>query len=212
MTDRTFRAVVAAVLVGALALAVVVVFVLLPRSTEPAPSASPTTSPVPTASPVPTPVPTIAPTASAGPAFVAPEVVSVGLVPRGASSSQTLVLKFVESSVDAIPNAPGSFRLTLTDQAGDGSTVAFVGTASVDAPGSLGATARLVAPNVLMVSIEGADIYNLEPITINGLGISASSTAAIGALNAELGGFTGSLVTGAAGNVLASPGSVIAGS
>ena len=100
--------------------------------------------------------------------------------------------------------------MTLADHAGDGSTVAFVGTPSVDAPGSLGATATLVAPNVLMVSIVASDTLNIEPITISGLGIRASSTAAIGSVTAELNGFTGSMATGAASNVLASPGSVIA--
>jgi hypothetical protein len=205
MSERTFRAVVASVLVGALALAVIVATVaFLPRSPEPSPSASVVTS----AAPGPT--RTLAPTRIPGPVFMAPDVVSVGLTARGASSGKTLVLQFVESSVDAIPDAAGSFQVTLADHAGDGSTVAFVGTPSVVAPGSLGATATLVAPNVLMVSIVASDTLNVELITISGLGISASSTAAIGSLNAELDDFTGSLATGAARNVLASPGSVIA--
>ncbi len=99
--------------------------------------------------------------------------------------------------------------MTLADHAGDGSTVAFVGTPVVGAPGSLGATARLIAPNVLMVSIVASDTVNVEPITISGLGIKVSSTAAIGPLKAELNAFTGSLATGAANNALASPGSVV---
>lgn len=205
MSERTFRAVVASVLVGALALAVIVATVVfLPRSPEPSPRASVVTS----AAPGPT--RTLAPTRIPGPVFVAPDVVSVGLISRGASSDKTLVLQFVESSVDAIPDAAGSFQVTLADHAGDGSTVAFVGTPSVGAPGSLGATATLIAPNVLVVSIVASDIFNVEPITISGLGISASSTAGIGSVNAELDDFTGSLATGAARNVLASPGSVIA--
>jgi hypothetical protein len=205
MSERTFRAVVAAVLIGALALAVVVSIALLPRSTEPMPSPStairPPTSPTPSAAPTPT----------AGPVFTASGVVSVGLISRGTSSGRTLVLQFLEPSIDAIPNAPGSFRVTLTDQAGDGSTVSFVGEPLVSAPGSLGATATLEAPNVLMISIEASDTINVEPITISGLGIQATSTAAIGVVTAELNGFTGSLATGAARNFLASPGSVIAG-
>jgi hypothetical protein len=206
MSERTFRAVVASVLVGTLVLAVIVATaVFLPRSPEPSPSASVVTSAAPS------PLRTLAPTPIAGPVFAAPDVVSVGQISRGASSSKTLVLQFLEPSIDAIPDAPGSFRVTLADHAGDGSTVAFVGTPSVDAPGSLGATATLVAPNVLMVTIVASDTFNVEPITISGLGIRASSTAAIGSLNAELDGFTGSLATGAARNLLASPGSVIAG-
>lgn len=204
MSERTFRGVVASVLVGAFALVVVVAAVVfLPPSPGPSPSASATI-----AAPGPTPI--VAPTRIPGPVFATPDVVRVGQISRGASSGMTLTLHFVESSVDAIPDAPGSFRVTLADHAGDGSTVAFVGTPSVDAPGSLGATATLLTPNVLMVSIVASDTLNIEPITISGLGISASSTAAIGSVTAELNGFTGSMATGAASNVLASPGSVIA--
>lgn len=163
-------------------------------------------------SPAPTQIPqrSLAPTRIPDPVFVAPGVVSVGQISRGAGSGTTLVLEFIESSADAIPNAAGSFRVTLSDHAGDGSTVGFIGTPSVAAPGSLGATAILVAPNALMVSIVASDIYNVESITISGLGLGASATAAIGSVNAELKGFTGSLATGAASNILASPGSVIA--
>jgi hypothetical protein len=204
MSERTFRAVVAAVLVGALALAVVVAAAVLgPHSAEPSPSVSAT------ASPVTTPTPSVPPTPVAGPVFAAPGVVSVGLVPRGASSGMTLVLRFLEPSDAAIPNGAGSFRVTLTDQAGDGSTVAFVGTPVVGAPGSLGATAALTAPNVLMVRIVASDTLNVEPITISGLGIKASSTAAVGPVHAVLSGFTGSLASGSANDSLASPGSVV---
>jgi hypothetical protein len=61
-----------------------------------------------------------------------------------------------------------------------------------------------------MVSIVASDTVNVEPITISGLGIKVSPTAAIGPLKAELNAFTGSLASGAASNVLASPGSVAA--
>jgi hypothetical protein len=205
MSERTFRAVVASVLVGALALGVVVAAVVLaPRSNQP----RPTPSAVP--SPAATPVTTTAPTPIAGPVFAAPEVVSVGLIQRGAISGPTLVLRFVEPSVDAIPNAPGSFRVTLTDAANDGSTVSFTGTPTIGAPGSLGATTEFSAPNVLLISIVASDNVEVEPITITGLGIRATSTAAIGPIRAELDAFTGSLATGAPSNVLPSPGSVIA--
>lgn len=205
MSEATFRAVVASVLVAALALAVIAaIVVFVPRPPEPVPSGSMTISATPS------PVHSLAPTRIPGPVFEAPGVVSVGQISRGASSGLRLVLEFVESSVDAIPDAPGSLLVTLTDHAGDGSTVTFIGTPAVAAPGSLGATATLVAPNTLMVSIVASDIYNVEPITISGLGVGASSTAGIGSVNAELSGFTGSMATGAASNTLASPGSVIA--
>jgi hypothetical protein len=205
MSERALRGVVALVLVGALVLAIIVASaIFLARSAEPAPDASVAYSPAlgPTRSLAPTPI--------ALPVFGAPAVTAVGLIPRGGSSGRTLVLQFLESSADAIPNAPGSFRVTLTDHAGNGTTVAFVGTPSVAAPGSLGATARLVAANVLLVSIAGSDTRNVEPISISGLGMSASPTAALGSLNAALDDYSGSLATGAASNVLASPGTVIA--
>jgi hypothetical protein len=207
MSEKTFRAVVASVLVGALALAVVVAAVALaPRSSEPTPSPSASRSIQPTV-----PVPSATPTSFAGPVFGPPDVTSVGLIPRGTSSGLTLVLRFVEPTVAAIPNAPGSFEVILTDDAGDGSTVSFVGQPSLDAPGSLGATARFEAPNVLLVSIAASDTVNVEPITITGLGIKAASTAAPGPVHAELDRFTGSLANGTASNLVASPGSVTAG-
>lgn len=205
MTERTFRAVVASVLVGALALAVVVAVAVLPRSMEPVPSASTITSPAANSLQTATPEPVV------GPVFEVPDVVSVGLISRGANSANTLVLQFLESRANAIPHAAGSFRVTLADHAGDGSTVAFGGEPTVIAPGSLGATAAIVAPNVLMVAIVDSDSLNIELITIKGLGISISSTAATGPLNATLTDFEGSLATGAATKNLPSPGTVIAG-
>lgn len=205
MSDRTFRAVVASVLVGALVLAVVVVITLLPRPTAPVPTQAPTASPVVTTAP------SDAPTSTAGPAFGAPEVVSVGTISRGSISDATFVLRLLEPGIDAIPNTPGSFRLTLFDNAGDDRTVSFVGEPSVTAPGTLGATAVLVGPNVLMVNIASADTALVELMTISGLGIRASPTAAIGPVNARLGDFSGSLAGGVAGNVVSSPGTVVAG-
>jgi len=211
MSERTFRAVVASVLVGALALALAITgVVLLRQSSAPSPSASvapnAVVSPKVTAAPPGTPAPTPIP----APAFTA-DVTSVGLIPRGSASSPTLVLQFLESGVDAIPDAAGSFLVTLTDHSGKGATVTFVGTPSVVAPGSLGASAHLVATNVLQVSIRGSDPYNVELMSIRGLGIRASPTAVLGPVQAQLGDFTGSLATGATRNVLASPATVVAG-
>jgi hypothetical protein len=141
--------------------------------------------------------------------FDSPGVVSVGLISRGSASPQTLRLELVEPSVGAIPDAAGALRVTLRDHDGNGSTVAFVGTPSVAAPDSLGATATLVTPNVLMVTIVASDRLNIESITITGLGIEATEQAAIGPLVAEVGDFDGSLSGGLTRDVLPSPGSVI---
>lgn len=201
MSERTFRAVVAAVLVGALALTSVVAFAVLQPSPSPAPSATPTARLAPTAPPTPTP----------RLVFGEVGVTAVGNVPRSGASGTTLVLRFTEPSVDAILNAAGSFTVTLTDQAGVGTTLIFTGTPSLAAPGSLGASAELVAPNVLKVSIAASDLVNIEPITVTGLGISASPEAALGSINATLGAFSGSLAGGVANIVLPPPGTVVAG-
>jgi hypothetical protein len=189
MSERTFRAVVAAVLVGALVLAVVVAFAVLQ---PPAPSSSPTATP--TAQPTPTAPPTPAPTPTPTPQLVFGEVdvTAVGSVPRGGSSGTNLVLRFVESSVDAIPDAEGSFTVTLTDAGGAGGTlVVYTGTPVVDAPGSLGASAEIVGPGVLRIG--------------------AAAEAALGPIGATLGDFGGSLAGGVANVVLPSPGTVVAG-
>jgi hypothetical protein len=204
MSEGTFRAVVAAVLVGALALAAAIAFaVLQPPSPSPAPGATPTARPIATAPPTPAPTPT------PQLAFAEVEVTPVGGVPRGGASGTTLVLRFVESSVDAIPNAEGSFTVTLRDSTGIGTTVAFTGTPAIDAPGSLGATAELVAANVLRISIVASDTFNVEPITITGLGIGASGVAALGPIGARLGDFTGALAAGIATEDVPSPGTVV---
>jgi hypothetical protein len=208
MNERTFRAVVAAVLIGALALAAVVAFAVLQTpSPSPSPGASSTVRVTPTTRPTPVPTPTPTPQLVFGDVGVT----AVGNVPRGGASGATLVLRFVEPAVDAIPGAAGSFTLTLTDHAGVGATLVFTGTPSLDAPGSLGASAELAAGNVLRISIVGSDSLNIEPITVTGLAISASPEAALGAINATLGAFSGSLAGGVANPMLPSPGTVVAG-
>lgn len=208
MSERTFRAVVAAVLVAALALAATVAFaVLQPPSPSPAPGATPNARPTATAPPTPAPTPTPTPQL----VFAEVDVTGVGSVPRGGASGTTLVLRMVESSVDAIPDGAGSFTVTLADSAGVGTTLAFTGSPTIDAPGSLGVTAELSAGNVLRISIVAADIFNIEPITIAGLGIGASDDAALGPVTAGLGDFTGALAAGVANVALPSPGTVVAG-
>jgi hypothetical protein len=206
VSEGAFRAVVAAVLVGALALATVVAFSVLQPLPSPGPSVTPTPLVTPTAPPTPAPTPT--PT----PQLVFGEVglTAVGSVPRGGSSDTTLVLRFTESSVDAIPDAPGSFTVTLADSAGVGTTLAFTGTLSIDAPGSLGAGAELAAGNVLRISIVASDSLNVEPITVTGLGISASGDAATGRITAVVGGFSGAFAAGVANATMPSPGTVVA--
>jgi hypothetical protein len=103
----------------------------------------------------------------------------------------------------------GSFHFILKDQAGN-STVSFVGEPQVAAPGSLGASARLVEPGVLLVSIVASDTLNIEPITITGLAIRTTDEAAIGPLVATADDFDGSLGAGLAAPTLSSPGSVVA--
>ena len=207
MSERTFRAVVAAVLVGALVLAAVVAIVVLqPPAASPGPSAGST--PRPTQQATPTPVPTPTPTPPV--AFAAAALAGVGDVLRGGSSGTEMVLTLTEQAADAIPDAPGSFTVTLADAAGAGATIAFAGAPLLEAPDSLGVTAELVAANVLRISIVASDRANVEPITVTGLRIAAGDDAALGPIGATLGGFEGSLVGGVANAMLPSPGSVVA--
>jgi hypothetical protein len=204
VSERTFRAVIAVVLVGALVLAAFVAFaVLQPPAPSPAPTAGPTTTAAPTSLPTPTPTPQLV--------FGEVGVTAVGSVPRDGASGTTLVLRFVESSVDAIPDAEGSFTVTLADATGAGGMLTFTGTPTLDAPGSLGASAEIVGPGVLRISIVAADQLNIEPITVTGLGIGASAEAALGPISATLGDFEGSLAAGVASVALPSPGIVAAG-
>ncbi len=204
MSERTFRAVVAAVLVGALVLAAIAVFAVLQ---PPTPVAVPTASPRRTAPPTPVPTPTPTPPIALGTIDVTP----VASVARGGASGTTLVLRFVESKIDAIRAASGSFTVTLADSAGAGATITFTGKPTVDAPGWMGATAQLVTGNVLRVSIAMSDRTLLEQFTVTGLGIRATAGAALGPIGATLGDFSGSLAGGVANVVLASPGTVVAG-
>lgn len=202
MSERTFRGVVAVVLVLALVLAVMVAAATLYRpSPTPSPTISPTSQPT---------NPTIAtPTPFSGPVFKAPGVISVGLITRGSNSDATLVIEFVESQASAIPSGIGSFSVRLADSSGDPSTVAFTGTPTVDAPGSLGATATFTAPGVLLIEIVASDPLNIEPLTIKGIGLRADQSTATGPVSATADGFSGSLEGGLLDSRLASPGTVV---
>ena len=204
MSERTFRAVVAAVLVGALALAIAVAAIFLTRSV-PSPSTTPSLG---VSTPEPTSTQTPASTRTPGPALTASAAVGVGQIARGASSAATLVLEFLETSPDTIPDAAGSCVVTLVDHADNGSTLHFVGEPTVIGPGSLGASTVLVSPGVLQLSIVGADPHNVELMTVRGLGIGASTTAAIGQMSARLSGCTGSLSGVATSTIVGPVGSV----
>jgi hypothetical protein len=143
-------------------------------------------------------------------AFLPVELTGVGDVKLGGVSGNTLVLQFTEATPTAILAGPGSLQVTLTDGAGSSDTVGFTGTASLASPGSLGVSATLTRSNVLTVNIVDSDSMNIEPITITGLGISTGPTAALGPINAVIGGCSGSLAGCVASNVLASPGNVVA--
>jgi hypothetical protein len=136
-------------------------------------------------------------------------VTGVGDVAQGATSANGLVLMFTELSPPAIGAGPGSLWVILTDQAGRAGNVTFTGTPSIAAPGSLGATATLSAPTVLTINIVDSDPLNIESMTITGLGISATSIAAVGPINASIAGCTGSLAGCTATSVLPSPGSIV---
>ena len=135
-------------------------------------------------------------TAVAPSAFAAITVGSAGNVPVGGTSANPVSFTFTEQAVASLANASGSFTVTILDSAA-ANTLSFSGTPSTaGSTGSLGATAS-IAGNVLTVKIAGSDLNNIETINVTGLKIAATSAAALGAIGATLGGFTGS-VTGAA--------------
>jgi hypothetical protein len=157
------------------------------------------------------PAPTNPPGPTAPPVALGPvEVQGVGEIAQGGESGSELVLSFTELSMGSIGGGSGSFRVSLTDQAGVADTLAFTGTPSVAGPGSLGATAELAGPNVLTVRIVDSDPANVEPFVVTGLGIRATAAAAPGPIKAFIGDCEGSLAGCTAANELPSPGRVAA--
>ena len=63
---------------------------------------------------------------------------------------------------------------------------------------------------MLRISIVASDLFNIEPITVTGLGIGASPEAALGPIAAVVGDFTGAFAGGVANETLPSPGTVVA--
>ena len=94
----------------------------------------------------------------------------------------------------------------MTDSA-SASSVHFSGTPALSAPGSLGATVALGPSGTsFTVSITASDPINIEPITVSGLRIAADAGAALGAIQASLGGTLAGAVSSTA--ILGSPGTV----
>ena len=187
--------------------ALLLAILITARLFSPTPSGPETTS-TPAATQAASAAPAISPT-SPLPVFGRMEITGVGNVALGRTSAATASLRFFKTNPAAIPSAPGSFRVTLTDSAGQ-PTIAFAGAPSVVAPDSLGASAALVAGNMLEIRISGADPVNAELMTINGLSIKASATAALGPIRAVVGSFSGSLAAGVGATDLPSPGTVVA--
>lgn len=151
----------------------------------------------------------VPPTATPPPAAFAPVgITSVGSITQGTESAPVLVLQFTETERRTIAPGAGSIEVTLTDHAGLAS-VGFTGTPAVVAPGSLGATATLTSPNVLKLDIVDSDSFNVEQVTISGLGIRAPATAAVGAVSAMVTACLGSLSGCTPTRELASPGTVV---
>jgi hypothetical protein len=138
-------------------------------------------------------------TVAAPAAFAAITVGSAGNVPQGGTSANNVSFTFTEQAVGSLGaailpavNPGGSFTVTL-GPAG----VTFSGTPSTaGSTGSLGASAS-VAGNVLTVSIAGSDSNNIETINVTGLKLAATSTAALGAITATMGGFSGNITSAA---------------
>jgi hypothetical protein len=169
-------------------------------------------SPTPTAAPptlTPTPSPTLTPTRPPV-ALNVVAVTGIGDVAQGADSGNVLVLRFTEPTPAAIGIGPGSIQVILTDAAGSAASISLTGTPSIAGPGSLGASATFSAPNVLTIGILDSDTLNIEPMTVSGLGIRASSSAAVGPINASIAACTGSLAGCTALSQLPSPGNVVA--
>jgi hypothetical protein len=143
-------------------------------------------------------------------AFGPVELTGVGDLRQGGEAVGGLILRFTEPDVDAIAAGNGSLQVSLTDHAGLPGTISFTGTPSIEAPDSLGATVSL-GGDILTVEIVDSDRLNIESVTITGLGLIASSTAALGSVNAVVAGCAGSLAGCTVTNVLPSPGSVVTG-
>jgi hypothetical protein len=153
--------------------------------------------------------PTPPPTPSLPPAALLPvEVTGVGAIPPGRTSLPTMTIRLTEADVATIARGEGSLVITFTDSAGAGDSIGLIGEPAVSAPGSLGVTAGLSRPSVIVLSIVDSDPLNIEQVTISNLRLSASAAAAAGPIRATITECTGSLAGCAPERELASPGTV----
>jgi hypothetical protein len=153
--------------------------------------------------------PTPPPTPSSPPAALLPvEVTGVGAIPPGRTSLPAMTIRLTEADVATIARGEGSLVIAFTDSAGAGESIGLVGTAAVLAPGSLGVTATLSQPSVVVLNIVDSDPLNIEQVTVSNLRLSASADAAPGPIRATITACTGSLAGCAPERELASPGTV----
>lgn len=157
-------------------------------------------------SPAPTPTPSPSPPV----ALLPPEITGVGAIPPGRTSLVGMTIRLTEADVATIGRGEGTLAITFTDTAGAMDTISLTGAPAVFAPGSLGITAVLSAPNVLLLRTVDSDPLNIEPVTISNLRLSVAGDAPAGAIRATITECTGSLAGCAAERELASPGTVSA--
>lgn len=129
-------------------------------------------------------------TVAAPSVFASTSVTSAGAIAAGSTSTGTASFTFTENSAIAF-NTTGTLTVTILD-ANSANTLTFSG-GTLTAPGSLGASLS-VSGNTFTVTTTGFDNNNVEQITVSGLKIAASTSAAAGAIGATLGGSLASAV------------------
>lgn len=122
-------------------------------------------------------------TAAAPAALASISQTSAGNVAQGTTSAGTATFLFTENGPAALTTT-GTMTVTILDSASN-PTVTWAGTPVVSAPGSLGASASLLG-NQLNIAINGYDNANVETISITGLKVKASGSAAAGAVRATI--------------------------
>ena len=114
-------------------------------------------------------------TAAAPSAFAQISATSAGTVALGSTSSGSVTLVFTENAKGALTNAAvGTMTAKLPSP-----ELTWVGTPVLSAPDSLGASVT-VAGDELRIRITAHNPNDVEPITISGLKIKASSAAPVG--------------------------------
>jgi hypothetical protein len=129
--------------------------------------------------------------------LAAASVTSGGSVARGSTTTGGVTITLTENTAACLtavmvgqspnPAVPNDLVITLTDSTPDATTVDFVGTPTITAPGSLGASAALSGGD-LVIQLTGTDTINVEAITVSGLNVSTTAAAALGSVSATLTG------------------------